>query len=189
MATTREPGDLPFKTSCFSGRGAPGKALLPLQDGSVRLPRTPIEKDPAVCGPMTSDERKDLSETTSDDVDVTIFVCTNCREATDSEARPGIALIEALRVAVEGKSLAVKPVTCLANCDKSPSAAFNHRSGWSYVFGHLSTENVEDIVTGAMMLAKDERGFLPLRGRPMCLRGKGMTARIPPFHHHEDMPS
>ena len=142
---------------------------------------------------MIDDARKDENGTTAggnaDDVDVTIFVCTNCREAMDSEARPGIGLLEALKLATEGKPLAVKPVTCLANCDKSPSAAFNHRSGWSYVFGHLSTDNVDDIVTGAMMLAEDERGFLPLRGRPMCLRGKGMTARIPPFHHHEDMPS
>ncbi len=142
---------------------------------------------------MTSDERQNNPDVTTDEVagefNVTIFVCTNCREASNSEARPGIVLIEALRVATEGKPLAVKPVTCLANCDKSPSAAFNHRSGWSYVFGHLSTDNVDDIVTGAMMLAEDERGFLPLRGRPMCLRGKGMTARIPPFHHHEDIPS
>jgi predicted metal-binding protein len=137
-----------------------------------------------------SDEHKSpiAAESAAEDVDVTIFVCTNCREATDSEARPGIKLIEALRAATEGKPLAVKPVTCLANCEKSPSAAFNHRSGWSYVFGHLSLDVVDDIVTGAMMLAEDERGFLPLRGRPMCLRGKGMTARIPPFHHHEDMP-
>lgn len=121
-------------------------------------------------------------------IDVTIFVCTNCRGETDAELRPGIPMIAALREAAAGKPLAVKPVTCLANCEKSPSAAFNHRSGWSYVFGHLALENVDDIITGAMMLAADERGFLPLRGRPSCLRGKGMTARIPPFHHHEDMP-
>jgi predicted metal-binding protein len=138
---------------------------------------------------MTSDERKGDPETTSSEVDVTIFVCTNCRDATDSQARPGIGLMEALKQAAEGKSLAIKPVTCLANCEKSPSAAFRHKSGWSYVFGHLSLDNIDDIVTGAMMLAEDERGFLPLRGRPMCLRGKGMTARIPPFNHNEDMPS
>lgn len=120
---------------------------------------------------------------------VTIFVCTNCRDRDNSELRPGIALIDALRDAASDKPLSVKPVTCLANCEKSPSAAFNHRSGWSYVFGHMSLENIDDIITGAIMLAEDERGFLPLRGRPACLRGKGMTARIPPFHHHEDMPS
>jgi predicted metal-binding protein len=131
----------------------------------------------------------DVSKCSSDQVDVTIFVCTNCRAEGAPDGRPGIPLIEALSRAAAGKPLLVKPVTCLANCEKSPSAAFNHRSGWSYVFGHLSLENVDDIVEGAMMLAQDERGFLPLRGRPACLRGKGMTARIPPFHHHEDMPS
>jgi predicted metal-binding protein len=134
---------------------------------------------------MMSDERKDLP----DDIGVTIFVCTNCRDEADPDIRPGLKMIAALKEASAGKPLAVKPVTCLANCEKSPSAAFNHRSGWSYVFGHLTLENVDDIVAGAMMLAEDERGFLPLRGRPACLRGKGMTARIPPFHHHEDMPS
>ncbi len=120
--------------------------------------------------------------------EVTIFVCTNCRDASDGDLRPGVALIDALRQAAADKPLHVKPVTCLANCQKSPSAAFSHRTGWSYVFGHLTLDNVDDIVTGAMMLAEDERGFLPLRDRPACLRGNGMSARIPPFHHHEDMP-
>jgi predicted metal-binding protein len=142
---------------------------------------------------MVIDERKDERDASADGLagepDVTIFVCTNCREASDSEARPGIGLMAALREAAAGKPLSIKPVTCLANCEKGPSAAFNHRSGWSYVFGHLSLETVEDIVIGAMMLADDERGLLPLRGRPTCLRGKGMTARIPPFQHHEDLPS
>ena len=123
------------------------------------------------------------------DADVTIFVCTNCRDASDGDLRPGIGLIDALRQAARGKPLNVKPVTCLANCQKSPSAAFSHRTGWSYVFGHLKLEDVEDLITGAMMLAEDERGFLPLRGRPACLRGDGMSARIPPFQHHEDMPA
>jgi predicted metal-binding protein len=123
----------------------------------------------------------------NDDPEVTIFVCTNCRTGSDG-LRPGIPLIHALREATADLPISVKPVTCLANCEKSPSAAFNHRSGWSYVFGHLALENVNDIVAGAMMLAEDERGFLPLRGRPACLRGKGMTARIPPFHHHEELP-
>ncbi|WP_161974298.1 DUF1636 family protein [Rhizobium deserti] len=135
---------------------------------------------------MTDKQQDDPAA--ADGADVTIFVCTNCREAADSEARPGIALIEALRQAALDKRLTVKPVTCLANCEKSPSAAFNHRSGWSYVFGHLSLDNVDDIIAGAMMLVSDDRGFLPLRGRPACLRGKGMTARVPPFHHYEDMP-
>ena len=142
---------------------------------------------------MVIDERKDERDASADGLagepDVTIFVCTNCREASDSEARPGIGLMAALREAAAGKPLSIKPVTCLANCEKGPSAAFNHRSGWPYVFGHLSLDTVEDILVGAMMLADDERGLLPLRGRPTCLRGKGMTARIPPFQHHEDLPS
>lgn len=132
-----------------------------------------------------SDERNDPS----DDIDVTIFVCTNCRGETDPEARPGVGMVAALRQAAAGKPLAVKPVTCLANCERRPSAAFRHRSGWSYVFGNLSHGDIDDVIIGAMMLAEDDRGLLPLRGRPACLRGKGMVARIPPFHHHEDMPS
>ena len=181
---TREPGDLPFeiklcRAGCsgrvhYSSQGLPWQPSVP----------HPISI-PAVVRLTMSDDKNQIPQT----ADVTIFVCTNCREASDSEARPGIPLLEALSRAAEGKPLAVKPVTCLANCEKSPSAAFNHRSGWSYVFGHLSLDNVDDIVAGAMMLAADERGFLPLRGRPACLRGKGMTARNPPLHHKEDMQS
>lgn len=120
---------------------------------------------------------------------VTIFVCTNCRDAEERDRRPGVPLIAALRDRLSDGSIAVKPVTCLGNCDRGPTVAFRHASGWSYVFGHLGTEQAEEIVAGAKMLCDDPRGLLPLRGRPACLRGKGMTARIPPFDHHEDMPA
>lgn len=121
------------------------------------------------------------------DTVVTVFVCTNCRDAEDSSLRPGVPLIAALRDAIDNPAIAVRPVSCLANCENRLGASFVHRNGWSYVFGGLSAENTADIATGATMLADSENGFLPLRGRPQCLR-KGLAARIPPFHHQEDIP-
>jgi predicted metal-binding protein len=177
---TREPGDLPLRCCALPGGVLRWK----------RRSRWQIRKCESASAPhiQLSWNAALIKDQPNIEPDVTIFVCTNCRAGSEDDSRPGIGLIHALRQATAHLPLSVKPVTCLANCEKSPSAAFRHRSGWSYVFGHLALGNVDDIVHGAMMLAQDERGFLPLRGRPSCLRGKGMTARIPPFHHHEDLP-
>ena len=118
---------------------------------------------------------------------VTLFICKTCLKA---EGRPGLAMIDALRAAfgdAEVAERAIRPVSCLANCEQATSAALTHCSGWSYVFGGLTADNIPDLIIGAQMLAADERGFLPLKGRPQCLRGSGLAARIPPFSHLEDL--
>lgn len=119
---------------------------------------------------------------------VTLFVCKTCRGA-DGEGRPGAELIGLLRDAFadeETARRAVRPVSCLVQCERPASAALVHRAGWSYVFADLDERHVGDLVIGARLLAEDERGFLPLKGRPQSLRS-GLAARIPPFTHQEEM--
>lgn len=119
---------------------------------------------------------------------VTLFVCKTCRGA-DGQSLPGPALIARLRKAFGGEEAAraIRPVTCLVQCGNPASAALVHSAGWSYVFRDLAPDHVEDLLTGARMLAENETGFLPLKGRPQSLRS-GLAARIPAFTHQEELP-
>lgn len=129
-----------------------------------------------------------MGEETGWDADkVTLFVCKTCRGA-DGESRPGPVLVERLRAAfgdTETAQRAIRPVTCLVQCERPASAALVHQAGWSYVFHGLTEDHIDDLATGARLLAADERGFLPLKGRPQSLRS-GLAARIPHFSHNED---
>ncbi len=57
--------------------------------------------------------------------------------------------------------------------------------GWSYVFGGLTPENAEDLITGARLLSTSTDGLMPWRGRPDSLK-RGMVARIPPLNFVEE---
>jgi predicted metal-binding protein len=138
----------------------------------------------STTGNALCDERTD---DVSDDADVTVFVCKNCRDAEDPavEPRPGALLAQAA-AALDGVSnIHVRTVTCLANCKRGSSAVMRRRNGWSYVFGGLTPDNATDLLTGAALLAGSSDGLMPWRGRPESLK-RGMIARIPPFDFTED---
>lgn len=121
---------------------------------------------------------------------VTLFVCTTCR-APDAQAdapRAGARLAAAAKAAAHATApgdIAVKGVSCLANCKRSLSAAVARRDGWTYVFGDLSASSAPDLVTGARLLAGAPDGLMPWRGRPDALK-RGMVARIPPLTFSEE---
>ena len=131
------------------------------------------------------DEGTDVSQ----EADVTIFVCKNCRDVDDPtiEPRPGALLAEAsLALGIGGKVI-VRSVSCLANCKRGSSATIRRRDGWSYVFGGLTPDNAGDLLTGAALLACSQDGLMPWKGRPDSLK-RGMIARIPPFDFTEETP-
>jgi len=113
--------------------------------------------------------------------DVTILVCSSCRDETGSDAHPraGAKLAEHARLAAEG-DIAVRTVECLGNCKRRLSAALIRDGSWSYVFGDLATTSGEDLVTGARLFATSTDGLIPWRGRPDRLK-RGLVARIPPL--------
>jgi len=113
--------------------------------------------------------------------DVTILVCSSCRDETGSDAHPraGAKLAEHARLAAEG-DIAVRTVECLGNCKRRLSAALIRDGSWSYVFGDLATTSGEDLVTGARLFATSTDGLIPWRGRPDSLK-RGLVARIPPL--------
>jgi predicted metal-binding protein len=111
-----------------------------------------------------------------------IYVCVTCRPVgePDSDVRPGAILAAATASAAAGTEVEVRPMRCLGNCSRGPSAALRANGSWTYVFGGLDSTCAGALVEGARMLAAATDGILPWRGRPPQLK-RGMVARIPPI--------
>ncbi|KQU76236.1 metal-binding protein [Aminobacter sp. DSM 101952] len=114
--------------------------------------------------------------------DVTILVCSSCRDETGSDAHPraGERLAESARRAAVGQGITVRTVECLGNCKRRLSAALLRDGAWSYVFGDLNVSSGDDLVTGAQLFSTSTDGLIPWRGRPDSLK-RGLVARIPPL--------
>jgi predicted metal-binding protein len=113
-----------------------------------------------------------------------VYVCITCRRAGEPDARPGAILAAATADAAHGTEVCVRPVRCLANCTRGPSAAIRCNGSWSYVFGGLDVACANALVEGARMLARAADGLLPWRGRPEPLK-RGLIARVPPLDFEE----
>jgi predicted metal-binding protein len=112
-----------------------------------------------------------------------VIVCTTCRRPDDAEDAPraGAALAAALQAAADPAAVTIRPVECLANCQRGPSAALSRRGAWTYVFGGLAApDDAAALLEGARLLAASDNGLLPWRGRPDILK-RGMICRIPPM--------
>jgi predicted metal-binding protein len=119
----------------------------------------------------------------------TVYVCITCRfaAAPDQEPRPGALLAAATADAAAGTEVVVKPIRCLANCTRGPSAAMRCNGSWTYVFGGLGVDCAAALIAGARLLAGAADGILPWRGRPDVLK-RGLIARIPPLDFEDEGP-
>jgi predicted metal-binding protein len=115
-----------------------------------------------------------------------IYVCITCRPVgePDSVVRPGAILAAATAQAAAGTEVEVRPMRCLGNCSRGPSAAMRGSGSWTYVFGGLDVTCAEALVEGARLLAQAADGILPWRGRPAPLK-RGLIARVPPIGFQE----
>ncbi len=111
-----------------------------------------------------------------------IYVCVTCRPVgePDSPVRPGAILAAATAHAAVGTDVEVRPMRCLGNCSRGPSAALRSNGSWTYVFGGLDATCAQALVDGARLLAGAADGILPWRGRPAPLK-RGLVARVPPI--------
>jgi predicted metal-binding protein len=117
----------------------------------------------------------------------TIYVCVTCRGPGGivRDPLPGAVLAAATAQAAEGTRITVRPIRCLANCSRGPSAAMRANGSWTYIFGGLDAACAPALVAGARMLADALDGILPWRGRPDVLK-RGLCARTPPLDFKED---
>jgi len=116
----------------------------------------------------------------------TIYVCITCRgpDGLVRDPLPGAVLAAATVRAAEGTGIRVRPIRCLANCSRGPSAAMRANGSWTYIFGGLNPASAPALVIGARMLAQAPDGILPWRGRPDVLK-RGLVARTPPLDFTE----
>lgn len=164
MATTRKPGDLPSQEmKADRPAGVPGKE----QD----LDHSGILPDDG-AGTSAADFLSDI----------TILVCSTCRDETGSDAHPraGTLLAEDVRRAAGNDNIRLRTVECLGNCKRRLSAAILRKDCWSYVFGDLAADSGPDLIAGAKLFATSTDGLIPWRGRPDSLK-RGLVARIPPL--------
>ena len=131
---------------------------------------------------VTEDAAKSAASTAAP----TIYVCITCRPVgePDSVLRPGAVLAAATAHAAAGTEVQVRPILCLANCARGPSAAMRCNGSWTYVFGGLDVTCAAALVEGARLLARAADGILPWRGRPAPLK-RGLIARVPPLDFQE----
>jgi len=117
----------------------------------------------------------------------TIYVCVTCRgpDGVVRDPLPGQLLAAATVAAAQGSGIRVRPIRCLANCSRGPSAAMRANGSWTYIFGGLDAACAPALVIGARMLAQALDGILPWRGRPDVLK-RGLCARTPPLDFNED---
>jgi predicted metal-binding protein len=115
-----------------------------------------------------------------------IYVCITCRgtEPPESIPCPGARLAAATMRAAQGTEVEVRPIRCLANCSRGPSAAMRRNGSWTYVFGDLDVTCADALIDGARLLARAADGILPWRGRPERLK-RGLITRVPPLDFHE----
>jgi predicted metal-binding protein len=116
-----------------------------------------------------------------------VYVCVTCRPVgePDSPVRPGAILAAATVEAAADTEVEVRPMRCLANCSRGPSAALRCNGSWTYVFGGLDATCAGALIEGARLLANATDGILPWRERPAPLK-RGLIARVPPLDFQED---
>ena len=116
-----------------------------------------------------------------------VYVCVTCRPVgePDSPVRPGAILAAATAAAAADTEVEVRPMRCLANCSRGPSAALRCNGSWTYVFGGLDA-------TCAGALSSKARASWPMLTTAFC-RGaggpaplkRGLIARVPPLDFQE----
>jgi len=144
--------------------------------------------DATIVDTPASDVAADPARGTDPASAITIFVCITCRggRPLDLVPVPGEVLAAATAQAAEGTGIAVRPVRCLANCNRGLSAAVRRDGAWTYVFGDLDpARGAAALIEGAKLFAGAPDGLMPWRGRPDALK-RGLVARTPPFEFTGD---
>jgi predicted metal-binding protein len=177
---------MPFRLGREEGRADaakhPNLGRMPSRCGRVTLAETAT---PNIATPelTASDAATVLAPRTATASAITIFVCVTCRggRPLDLVPVPGEVLAAATARAAQGTGIAVRPIRCLANCNRGLSAAVRRDGAWTYVFGYLDpVGGAEALIEGAKLFAGAPDGLMPWRGRPDALK-RGLVARTPPF--------
>lgn len=121
----------------------------------------------------------------------TLFVCMTCKTqgmdvAPSDQPRAGARLLAAINAATSESSddVAVVPVECLSNCNRSCTVAVASPGKWTFVLGALDPDlHADDVLAFARLHQAHEAGLPAWRQRPEYIR-KNTIARVPPLPSH-----
>ncbi|SMO75738.1 DUF1636 family protein [Paracoccus laeviglucosivorans] len=114
---------------------------------------------------------------------VTLHVCITCRAGEpveDGQPVPGARLMDALNAGDLPPGVRIKPVECLSACSNGAAIALTGPDRWTYVYGHMTSDDAPEILAGASAYAQTADGIVPWRERVMIFRKRSL-ARIPPI--------
>lgn len=102
-----------------------------------------------------------------------LFVCTGCLDAPDH-------FIAAFRAHLTGSGCTVKPVECLAVCERPATLSLTGHGKWTYLLGNILPEvDLASLVETARAYASSPNGIIPMDQRPLAFRD-WVIARSPP---------
>lgn len=110
-----------------------------------------------------------------------LHVCITCRAGQALEegaAPPGQRLFEAVQGLADPERLLVKPITCLASCERGCAAVISQPGRWGYLLGHLRSELAGDLLAYAGAYAASKTGTVMPSKRPPSLSGV-VLGRVP----------
>lgn len=102
-----------------------------------------------------------------------LFVCTECLDSPDP-------FIASLSAHLAGSACTVRPVECLAVCDRPATLSLTGHGKWTYLLGNFSPEaDLASLVEIARAYASSPNGIIPMDQRPLAFRDR-VIARSPP---------
>ncbi|MCP1213366.1 DUF1636 family protein [Acetobacter okinawensis] len=121
-----------------------------------------------------------------------LHVCVTCRQGGPAmDCPPGAQLLERLQDLLEAERLAgqepsatLRPVACLAACDRGCTAAIAMPERWTWLLGHLGAEKAEDILAYARLYAASAKGTVMPSRRPASLADM-VLGRVPALLYTE----
>ncbi|MFT8731538.1 MAG: DUF1636 domain-containing protein [Acetobacter fabarum] len=121
-----------------------------------------------------------------------LHVCVTCRRGGPAmDCPPGEQLLERLQVLLDAEHLAgvapsatLRPVACLAACDRGCTAAIAMPERWTWLLGHLGPEKAEDILAYARLYAASAKGTVMPSRRPATLADM-VLGRVPATLYNE----
>lgn len=111
-----------------------------------------------------------------------LYVCTTCRAGrplAEGQTAPGQHLHDAVAGLMgEGSPVALRPVVCLASCERGCAAAISAPGKWSYLLGGLSAGDAADLLTYGAAYAMSRTGTVLPSKRPASL-ARAILGRFP----------
>ena len=113
----------------------------------------------------------------------TLHVCTTCRAGRSDlggSDRPGARLFEALNILniKAGEPVDLRPISCLAACDRGCTAAISMPERFSYLLGGMDPDTAQDVFDYAGRYAASPTGLVLPSRRPGSLR-HAILGRVP----------